>query len=123
MGAKSTEKARARSGALAEAGFGRRIVSPRRTISAPNQAPLRNPMAHATVPAILETTTITKYSFFPGFDLMNVGTARGPDKPATEPRTHPTVVRRNEINFRDKTGAGDEIRTHDPNLGKVVLYP
>jgi len=22
-----------------------------------------------------------------------------------------------------KTGAGDEIRTHDPNLGKVVLYP
>jgi hypothetical protein len=22
-----------------------------------------------------------------------------------------------------KTGAGDEIRTHDPNLGKVMLYP
>ena len=22
-----------------------------------------------------------------------------------------------------ETGAGDEIRTHDPNLGKVVLYP
>jgi hypothetical protein len=22
-----------------------------------------------------------------------------------------------------KTGAGDGIRTHDPNLGKVVLYP
>ena len=22
-----------------------------------------------------------------------------------------------------KGGAGDEIRTHDPNLGKVVLYP
>ena len=22
-----------------------------------------------------------------------------------------------------KIGAGDEIRTHDPNLGKVVLYP
>ena len=22
-----------------------------------------------------------------------------------------------------QTGAGDEIRTHDPNLGKVVLYP
>jgi hypothetical protein len=21
-----------------------------------------------------------------------------------------------------ETGAGDEIRTHDPNLGKVVLY-
>ena len=28
--------------------------------------------------------------------------------------------------YRSKTeryGAGDEIRTHDPNLGKVVLYP
>ncbi len=23
----------------------------------------------------------------------------------------------------EKTGAGDGIRTHDPNLGKVVLYP
>ena len=22
-----------------------------------------------------------------------------------------------------KSGAGDGIRTHDPNLGKVVLYP
>lgn len=22
-----------------------------------------------------------------------------------------------------KIGAGDEIRTHDPNLGKVMLYP
>ena len=22
-----------------------------------------------------------------------------------------------------ETGAGDGIRTHDPNLGKVVLYP
>ena len=22
-----------------------------------------------------------------------------------------------------RNGAGDEIRTHDPNLGKVVLYP
>ena len=25
--------------------------------------------------------------------------------------------------FRRKSGAGDGIRTHDPNLGKVVLYP
>jgi len=23
----------------------------------------------------------------------------------------------------DQIGAGDEIRTHDPNLGKVMLYP
>ena len=27
------------------------------------------------------------------------------------------------LDFLEKTGAGDEIRTHDPNLGKVVLYP
>ena len=25
--------------------------------------------------------------------------------------------------FERMFGAGDEIRTHDPNLGKVVLYP
>ena len=25
--------------------------------------------------------------------------------------------------IKGKIGAGDEIRTHDPNLGKVVLYP
>ena len=25
--------------------------------------------------------------------------------------------------FRRKSGAGDGIRTHDPNLGEVVLYP
>ncbi len=25
--------------------------------------------------------------------------------------------------FSCNFGAGDEIRTHDPNLGKVVLYP
>gem|GEM_PF-3528428 len=25
--------------------------------------------------------------------------------------------------FKEKIGAGDGIRTHDPNLGKVVLYP
>ncbi len=27
------------------------------------------------------------------------------------------------VAFGRKTGAGDEIRTHDPNLGKVMLYP
>ena len=27
------------------------------------------------------------------------------------------------LRFRASIGAGDEIRTHDPNLGKVVLYP
>ena len=27
------------------------------------------------------------------------------------------------LNFRVKIGAGEGIRTLDPNLGKVVLYP
>ena len=27
------------------------------------------------------------------------------------------------LDFMKKIGAGDEIRTHDPNLGKVMLYP
>ena len=27
------------------------------------------------------------------------------------------------IDFPEKTGAGEGIRTLDPNLGKVVLYP
>ena len=27
------------------------------------------------------------------------------------------------IHISGKIGAGDGIRTHDPNLGKVVLYP
>ena len=31
-----------------------------------------------------------------------------------------TTARRNQV---EKPGAGDGIRTHDPNLGKVVLYP
>lgn len=29
----------------------------------------------------------------------------------------------NRSDFLGKSGAGDGIRTHDPNLGKVVLYP
>jgi hypothetical protein len=30
---------------------------------------------------------------------------------------------RHEIEKRDEIGAGEGIRTLDPNLGKVVLYP
>ena len=30
---------------------------------------------------------------------------------------------RKTLNFFDKSGAGEGIRTLDPNLGKVVLYP
>ncbi len=29
----------------------------------------------------------------------------------------------NALISQGEDGAGDEIRTHDPNLGKVVLYP
>ena len=31
--------------------------------------------------------------------------------------------RSNRFSFLNKTGAGEGIRTLDPNLGKVVLYP
>ena len=39
--------------------------------------------------------------------------------------TSPTPMRRHGRSFgcSRENGAGDEIRTHDPNLGKVVLYP
>jgi hypothetical protein len=35
----------------------------------------------------------------------------------------PRRVPLNILILLDPTGAGDEIRTHDPNLGKVMLYP
>ncbi len=35
----------------------------------------------------------------------------------------PRALRRNELNYLKKSGAGEGIRTLDPNLGKVVLYP
>ena len=34
-----------------------------------------------------------------------------------------TVQYTKSIIILKKNGAGDGIRTHDPNLGKVVLYP
>ncbi len=33
-----------------------------------------------------------------------------------------TTKAHKDLKYRIKSGAGDEIRTHDPNLGKVVLY-
>ena len=33
------------------------------------------------------------------------------------------VLRQQRVEIDWKFGAGDGIRTHDPNLGKVVLYP
>jgi hypothetical protein len=44
--------------------------------------------------------------------------ARGAGKQKTAPRD-----RFNRFIFLKKTGAGEGIRTLDPNLGKVVLYP
>jgi hypothetical protein len=32
-------------------------------------------------------------------------------------------ARRDGLLLNLESGAGDGIRTHDPNLGKVVLYP
>ena len=53
------------------------------------------------------------------------------EAPATRPLVEPIVSCPNHVpegNLQsvqclDFIGAGDEIRTHDPNLGKVVLYP
>ncbi len=42
------------------------------------------------------------------------------------PKTKPTLrsqPRCKRVIFSKKTGAGEGIRTLDPNLGKVVLYP
>ena len=41
-----------------------------------------------------------------------------PGKQKTAPKDH-----RNYMTMLGKTGAGEGIRTLDPNLGKVVLYP
>ncbi len=50
---------------------------------------------------------------------------RGVAKPAAPPggRHGPDVRSDHGWRFRKKDGAGDEIRTHDFNLGKVALYP
>ncbi len=44
---------------------------------------------------------------------------------AVEHKFEPTSTLPNKkaATGRHLFGAGDEIRTHDPNLGKVVLYP
>ena len=47
-------------------------------------------------------------------------------KVATQPYTLTyveTMLEDNLLKIIGKSGAGDGIRTHDPNLGKVVLYP
>ena len=36
---------------------------------------------------------------------------------------HSIKLEDNLLEIIGKSGAGDGIRTHDPNLGKVVLYP
>ncbi len=55
---------------------------------------------------------------------------RGFDAPLIRPRRHPETSKGRHTATLSKTtaerwfvGAGDEIRTHDPNLGKVMLYP
>ena len=40
-----------------------------------------------------------------------------------ELRTHDRETAHSFAKSLKKFGAGDGIRTHDPNLGKVVLYP
>ncbi len=55
------------------------------------------------------------------FSCNNHGTTHEPEGPDRTLRKKKTRFR--EPCFLLKTGAGDGIRTHDPNLGKVVLYP
>ena len=58
-----------------------------------------------------------------GFQRRIVGLRRG-SRSRTVLRA-PIQMRTDSRQNRDlaEIGAGDEIRTHDPNLGKVVLYP
>ena len=57
---------------------------------------------------------------FPSFNRKSVVTRWSP-KPKTEmsPNSEPMQ----SIEFWEENGAGEAIRTPDPNLGKVVLYP
>ncbi len=43
--------------------------------------------------------------------------------PAKPPANDRLLLLSIGLNSLAKIGAGDGIRTHDPNLGKVVLYP
>jgi hypothetical protein len=43
------------------------------------------------------------------------------DPPINAPATSPIIIF--TISLKSKIGAGEAIRTLDPNLGKVVLYP
>ena len=42
---------------------------------------------------------------------------------AGAPIARSTAIRLADRGEEDENGAGDEIRTHDINLGKVALYP
>jgi hypothetical protein len=55
---------------------------------------------------------------------MQHGTVdRQPDRPITVVAATATVRIRTDRYVRGKIGAGEGIRTLDPDLGKVVLYP
>ena len=45
------------------------------------------------------------------------------DQPTGKPPGARTGALRTAPIAKTRTGAGDGIRTHDPNHGKVVLYP
>ena len=53
----------------------------------------------------------------PCFPVASPSMAAETGKQEMAPKDHP-----NRFNFLGKIGAGEEIRTLDPNLGKVVLY-
>ena len=53
---------------------------------------------------------------------LSYGACAKPPEPSSRKRR--TRQARGSIRIeKEKVGAGDEIRTHDPYLGKVMLYP
>ena len=103
----------------APSGAGRTACGTERVISpAPNHGALRGcprrrgSRRRAAAPAQGKT--------FPSFNRKSVVTRWSP-KPKTEmsPNSEPMQ----SIEFWEENGAGEAIRTPDPNLGKVVLYP
>jgi hypothetical protein len=62
----------------------------------------------------------------PSLGRIGGASRRGGHHVDTKPKARKAASRPPYLNtpiLLKKSGAGDGIRTHDPNLGKVVLYP
>jgi hypothetical protein len=64
-----------------------------------------------------------QFPYGDGFVEENIGGFRAP---AILGKSNLLIFHRSNFQLvllENSHGAGDEIRTHDPNLGKVMLYP